>query len=102
MDRVKSLSNVCLYVLGMRAFVRIERAMTAPYMGYQPFGWDMPTANMLHPTLVRMYYRVRDEMKARATAAGFKTVADFQKATIAKKHWTTGKRRFRRTLATRY
>ena len=97
MTRVQSLSAVTLYKLCMRAYFRIESLMTDPANGYQPFGWDWPTAWVLHPNLVRMYRRVKCEFHRRAAAEGM-SINEYRRAYVHDRHLITGRRRRARRL----
>lgn len=67
---VHRLPDQILYRIARRNFTKVSIRMTSPYMGYQPFGWDWPTARMLYPLQVRHADRCKAELQRRAELAG--------------------------------
>lgn len=72
---INRLPDRLLVRIASRNYAKVQKRMTSKDMGYQPFGWDWPTARMLHPLHCRHADRCKAELKRRADAAGLTLAA---------------------------
>ena len=69
-SRVKRLSTRNLWKLTWRQFDRVDDLMTEGCEGGLTFGWDWPTAFVLHERWVKAYRRTRNELNRRFKESG--------------------------------
>jgi len=68
--RVSKLADKSVVALGARVFTRIQDKMWSLGWDANRYGWDWPTAFVLHPRLVNRYNALRGEASRRSSVAG--------------------------------
>lgn len=70
MKRIETIPLPKLWEMNGRMYIRIDAVMGSMGWDANRYGWDWPTAWVLHPNLVRMYRRSKDELRRRWKLTG--------------------------------
>ena len=66
--RLSKLTDSQLYTIAKRVRDCVDRLMSDPADGYQPFGWDWPTFRAIHTRKWNVLHAICEEAKRRGLA----------------------------------